>query len=127
MKILCVDDDAITRLWISTLLEKYTTIEVIEASNGVDAIKILHHRKDIDVVILDYDMPEMNGMDVIKQTYHHMENVNSKFFFHSCHNQIHISDLLELENIPPGYVSGFLQKPANEMALFSILNVSGNI
>lgn len=66
VKILIVDDDK----EIVQLLEIYARnegYEPVTASNGKDAITKLNTMPDISLVILDLMMPEMNGMDVIRQ------------------------------------------------------------
>ncbi|MCF6515205.1 response regulator [Lactobacillus sp. S2-2] len=66
MKILVVDDDK----EIAKLLEIYIKnegYEPISASNGKEAISMLNTEPDIGLMILDIMMPEMSGIDVIKE------------------------------------------------------------
>ena len=66
MKILIVDDDKD----IVQLLEIYVRnegYEPITAYNGKEALTKLNTNPDISLVILDIMMPEMDGMEVIKQ------------------------------------------------------------
>ena len=66
MKILIVDDDKD----IVQLLEIYVRnegYEPITAYNGKEALTKLNTNPDIGLVILDIMMPEMDGMEVIKQ------------------------------------------------------------
>lgn len=64
-KILIVDDDVITLKTLTEILstEGYT---VIEASNGIDALKILE-QDDIDLMLLDILMPGMSGIEVLRE------------------------------------------------------------
>lgn len=62
-KILVVDDSATDRLIIRSLLDGY---EVITASNGVEALKQLNLNPDVELVILDLNMPHMDGVQVLK-------------------------------------------------------------
>jgi len=64
--ILIVDDMDINReLLAETFKDKY---EIIEAENGVEAIKQLEERShDIAAVLLDMVMPEMSGTEVLKK------------------------------------------------------------
>jgi DNA-binding NarL/FixJ family response regulator len=65
IKILLVDDHAIIRDGIKLMLKKSTQIEIIaEASNGNKAIDYLNTNPNtIDVVLMDINMPEMNGIE----------------------------------------------------------------
>ncbi len=60
MKILVVDDEELIRKVIKEYAE-YENYEVIEASNGKDAIDKFKMNSDIDLVIMDIMMPEMDG------------------------------------------------------------------
>jgi len=62
--VLCVDDDASIRDFYGVLLGR-NGYQVIAAANGVHALRVFHSKgKDIDAVILDYDMPGMSGLEL---------------------------------------------------------------
>lgn len=61
-KILIVDDDRELRSELYDFLEGY---EIIEASNGEEALKLLNKANEIDLVILDVMMPGLSGLDVL--------------------------------------------------------------
>jgi len=64
-KILIADDDYINRrLLISLLREALYQIEVFEVTNGYDALKVCHD-EDIQLILLDIEMPQMDGSDFI--------------------------------------------------------------
>ena len=65
--IFLVDDHELIREGIKQLLELEDNIDVIgQAGNGEEAIeKILEYRPD--VVLLDINMPKMNGIDVLRR------------------------------------------------------------
>ncbi|HAR62588.1 MAG: response regulator [Candidatus Margulisiibacteriota bacterium] len=62
--ILLVDDYPCIRELLKLVLDKMYII--IEASNGREALSILNSRNDVGMVLLDYSMPEMNGLDTLK-------------------------------------------------------------
>ena len=67
IKILAVDDDMINLKLLKSMLKKVANVtEVIEASNGSDAIGVLKSRNDIDLILLDIIMPVMNGIEMLK-------------------------------------------------------------
>jgi len=61
-KILIVDDDAALRSELRDFFEGY---EVVEASNGMEALALLERANEIVLVILDIMMPGINGLDVL--------------------------------------------------------------
>lgn len=62
--VLIVDDSETVRDLLSAIL-KGKSFEVIEAVNGNDALRKLNGHKP-DMVITDIDMPDLNGVDLIK-------------------------------------------------------------
>lgn len=66
-KLLIVDDSAFMRKLIGDFFKDSNVIEVVGiARNGKDAIRKIKALKP-DVVTLDVEMPEMNGLDALKQ------------------------------------------------------------
>jgi diguanylate cyclase (GGDEF)-like protein len=66
IKILVVDDSQLFRLRITGLLNVYQYI-VFQANNGIEALKVLKDNPDIKLVITDYNMPEMNGLQLVRE------------------------------------------------------------
>ena len=65
-KVLVVDDAAFMRMSIQKMLEPHGHEMIGEAENGVEAIKKYMELKP-DIVLLDITMPEMNGVEALKQ------------------------------------------------------------
>lgn len=65
IKVLVADDSRTLRSYISAQLSKLL-YQVVEAENGVDAIKRLTEHTDIELLITDYNMPKMNGIELIR-------------------------------------------------------------
>jgi two-component system response regulator AtoC len=61
--VLVIDDDPDMRRLLNDFLVR-SGYRVLEASNGQDAIFLVESER-IDVVILDKEMPGMNGLDVL--------------------------------------------------------------
>jgi len=64
-KILVVDDDAINRRLIVIFIKKIGEFEIIEAENGLEALNIIK-KGDIDLILLDIQMPVMDGIELLK-------------------------------------------------------------
>jgi DNA-binding NarL/FixJ family response regulator len=68
IKVCIIDDHKIVRQGLIELLEKLGNIKVIqEFENGVDFLNALPLQHKADIYILDYSMPELNGIEVLKQ------------------------------------------------------------
>lgn len=60
-KLLIVDDHAHNLFTLRTLIEAHMDAAVLEAISGQEAIDLTHRHPDIDLIILDVQMPEMDG------------------------------------------------------------------
>lgn len=65
VRVLVTDDDAITRMLVKLLLER-EQFEVLEATNGREAVEIATRERP-DLLLLDLNMPEMDGYEAILQ------------------------------------------------------------
>lgn len=63
-KILVVDDILVNRILLNEIIKKINC-QSIEATNGKDAIEVLQ-RETIDIVLMDIEMPVMNGIEATK-------------------------------------------------------------
>ncbi|MBA4368421.1 MAG: DNA-binding response regulator, partial [Desulfobacterium sp.] len=67
IQILLVDDHSITREGLYALLEKKPNFSVIkQAENGRAAVKLARQHKP-DVIVMDINMPDLNGIDATRQ------------------------------------------------------------
>lgn len=61
-KILIADDIFVNRILLSEIVEE-TGAESIMAKNGKEAIDIIQQNDDINLVLMDIEMPVMNGIE----------------------------------------------------------------
>ncbi|MBI4854108.1 MAG: GAF domain-containing protein [Acidobacteria bacterium] len=102
--ILVAEDEDIMRELLVEMLDS-GGYQVISAENGKEALDIYNQRfKQIDLVILDIDMPELNGKDAFRR----FKEINPdvKVLLSSGYNQDNSSEEILNEG-----VLGFLQKP----------------
>ena len=69
-KILIIEDSDSVRISLKNILTP-DGHEVVEAVNGLDALSQLENAHDFDVILCDINMPEMNGMEFIKEQCNH--------------------------------------------------------
>ena len=65
IKVLIVDDFATMRKVIRNLLKQVGYEDIVEAEDGVMALKALKSQK-IDVIVSDWNMPNMTGLELLK-------------------------------------------------------------
>jgi CheY-like chemotaxis protein len=65
-KVLVVDDDARNIFALTTLLENQE-MDVLSATNGRQAIKVIETTPDLSVVLMDIMMPEMDGYETMRE------------------------------------------------------------
>ena len=65
MPVLVVEDSSTIRLILCQYLKKMN-LEVVEAANGREALERLKEMAPPDLVLVDWNMPEMDGIDFIR-------------------------------------------------------------
>jgi diguanylate cyclase (GGDEF)-like protein len=65
IKVMVVDDSLVARKHAGNLLKKYQ-FQVVEADGAKSAIRALVEQPDIKLVITDYNMPEVDGFELVK-------------------------------------------------------------
>ena len=67
VRILVADDNPVVRHYLRGLLEQQTTWRVCdEARTGGEALERVRNNRP-DVILLDFQMPELNGLDIARQ------------------------------------------------------------
>ena len=63
LKVMVVDDSKAVRTWLSSILENQG-LTVLQAEDGEEASKVFYSNTDIKLVLTDYSMPNMDGVQL---------------------------------------------------------------
>src|SRR5947208_15498083 len=66
-KVLVVDDDIRNIFALTSILENHE-MEVVNATNGRQAIEIIEETPELSVVLMDIMMPEMDGYETMRES-----------------------------------------------------------
>ena len=117
MKIIIADDFYSNRLLILEIL-KDLGHELIEAENGQQAIDALQKHNDVDLVLMDIEMPVMSGLEamrLIRRTFSFPKN-NVPIIALTAHNSMVLKDEPNIEGF-----NGMLIKPYSINRISEIL------
>lgn len=67
MRVLIVDDSQIMRKIITGALKNQGIKEIVEASNGLEAVEMTQKDSDIGLILMDWNMPTMTGIEAVKK------------------------------------------------------------
>jgi DNA-binding NarL/FixJ family response regulator len=110
IRVVLADDHALVRAGVRALLEKIQGVEVLaEAGDGREALELIGKFKP-DVVLLDIAMPELSGLDVLRQTVTQLPNIKVIVL------SIHETEEYAVHALRSG-AAGFLPKTAASVEL----------
>ncbi len=104
--ILLVEDSDALRMVMRTYLEA-DHLRVLEASDGKSALLICEKLPAIDLIITDQNMPELNGMDMLREIRKIPQYAKVPVIFHTTENDKEMKREAEALG-----VTGWLVKPA---------------
>ena len=119
IKILIADDHLMVREGLKQLLELDGDIKVIsEASDGHECLDLLNHIRP-DVLLLDINMPKMNGLEVLQEI--RKQKMNIKVLVLTIHNEVEY--LLRAVDIGiNGYILKDSESSVLKKAIFAVHN-----
>lgn len=65
LRVLIVDDSRMSRRYVHQVLSSIGVQDICEAENGAQALQLMSER-DFDLVISDYNMPEVDGRELVE-------------------------------------------------------------
>jgi CheY-like chemotaxis protein len=102
MNILVVDDQPDNLLLMSKMIGLDIDSQITTALSGREAIDLVREGHDFDLIVCDYQMPEMNGYDVFQE----LQKEGSEAFFLLCTNM----DFAQLPRFSGSRFVGVIQK-----------------
>ncbi|TWW09914.1 response regulator [Planctomyces bekefii] len=115
MKILLVEDNAIMRRMLRAMLDP--AIAVVEATNGEEGVAQIKAQSDITLILTDFNMPRMNGVQMVEIVRKECPNFQGKFVFTSS-----VRDKAIFDKAAELGVSSWLHKPFKKEELTAIVN-----
>ena len=115
LRVLLADDDPVLLETVTDTLHSIGA-EADTASSGTEAVRMLSQRNDYDVVILDWKMPDMDGIEAARQ-------IRARAGEDLPILLISANDCSDLEDAArEAGVSGFVSKPLFRSTLYNKLN-----
>jgi len=117
LHIMVVDDERFMRSLLVRLLRELGVGRISEAENGQDALDyLLTAKTGVDIILLDLEMPEVNGFQFVKELHSTLPETKSELPI------IVISGLGDEESVAAVRALGlklFLLKPISKLSLIS--------
>ena len=119
MTFLIVDDQEAVISYLETTLLDNDAKDVIPAYNGAEAWEYLQNNKDrpVDFIICDYDMPQMNGAELLKAVRADSNYASTPFLMLTSHSNFKI-----IAEIVSFGADNYLLKPPEDATLFERIN-----
>lgn len=114
LKILIAEDDETSMLHLQLSLRSMG-YELLYVDNGADAISVCKQNKDLNILLLDIKMPDINGIEVIKE----IRTFNKELII--IVQTAYYATSFEKEAEEAG-CNEFLNKPINKSVLISTIN-----
>ena len=121
-RVLVVDDHAPTRALIKGILEaeKGVTFEIVEAGTGTECLKAVDRQGPFNLILLDVNMPDMDGYAVCKALRTVEKHVPIVFITAK-------SDVKDFVTGKDAGADSYLVKPISRAHLRSVVNLFTNI
>ncbi len=114
--VLIVEDELMTRKLISQIVKSLGYVPIL-SSNGRRALDVLSDNPQIKVVMTDYQMPEMDGIELIKKIKEDPKISKTSILVFSAYIRLsQISELFELG------AEAFLNKPISKREIEEYLS-----
>lgn len=117
-RVLIVDDNEANRIILQHMLA-YKNIDSVLAANGMEALQLLLAGEQFDVILVDYHMPIISGLETIekiKQLFNEQNKVSPLVILHTSSEEHNVINTIKKEEN-----SYFLLKPIKSEELYKTL------
>lgn len=115
IRVLVTDDSAFMRSVITKILEKNPKVgEIYEVKNGIEVVDMFRQKKP-ELITMDLDMPEKNGIDAAKEIKSFAPSANIVMVTSSTKTDVRE----EAEQIG---TSGYITKPFNADKIHEVID-----
>lgn len=121
MKVLIVDDASVIRKMLAYICEN-EGLQVTTAVDGVEGIRMLEKQGPFDLLMVDWEMPNMNGLDMVRRIKDQQLNPGLKILMITTHNSM--ADVVTAMSLG---IDDYLMKPIEEEAVQSRIQALGII
>lgn len=121
--VLIVDDDPVYVEIASTILKNLGMSVVGTASSGLEATNLLPSCPEVELIILDLNMPDFDGVEFLGQLKEHQNKPT--IIIVSAANSMVRNSATRLAQAYGIKILGTIEKPLNAAKLFEALNVRG--
>ena len=111
-RVLIVDDNETNRIILSALLKSWGMVPEA-VSSGIEALNVINDKEGYDVIILDYHMPNMDGLMLARTLQNHKQT--------DALPLIMLSSLGERHSDSAGFINHWLNKPVKPERLYRAL------
>ena len=85
MKAIIIDDSRTMRRLLSTYISEFAS-DIVEAEDGLAGLEQLEKNAPLDLALVDWDMPRMNGLEFVKAVRANPSYTDMKILMVTSHN-----------------------------------------
>lgn len=115
-RVLIIDDSEVTRRMHTIFLKPLTDMEFLYADNGREGLTMLQ-RHDVDLIILDQEMPEMTGLEFLAARRRAPRLLHIPVLVVSS-----LADTKSVDAVLKAGASGFIAKPFGPEEFYSAIH-----
>lgn len=124
MKVLIIDDDALTRQLLSNHLGQHQFVPYV-AENGFAALEVLRANNDITKLLLDANMPGMNAFEMMRsiQEDNALCQIDYEIHIISSWDKEYILEKMTENGIAMKHVRNIMRKPIDMQTMTFALSI----